>query len=160
MDTTKPEKEHGYRGSDPKKASEYKKSGHEVEENFAKLINGEVIPGREKKDIEDIQQREKKLLQRQKENKDNDPYEQYTTMQVKRAQLTWTYIQTKKKLEEIKVIIKVTRESIEKSDKENPEYVKKYKEKYMQARKEAGIKEDDSNDNFIKYLGKDVKLDF
>ena len=34
-------------------------------------------------------------------------------MQVKRAQLTWTYVQTKKKLEEVKAIIKVTREAIE-----------------------------------------------
>ena len=55
MDTTKPEKPHGYRGSSPKKASKVKLAGHKAEKDFAELIGNPdgVISGQGKADVVD-----------------------------------------------------------------------------------------------------------
>ena len=43
-------------------------------------------------------------------------------------------------------------------DEENPDFITKYRSKYMKAREDAGIPDDD--ESFIKYLGEDVDLGF
>ena len=54
-----------------------------------------------------------------------------------------------------------TRTEIEELDTEHPEFIETYREKYMNARQEAGIKEDDDN-SFLQFLGDDTEanLDF
>ena len=65
-------------------------------------------------------------------------------------------------MEEVKGIIINTRELIKKLDDEFPDYKTSYYEKYMQARRDAGIKEtsDDLNANFLKFLVQDAELGF
>jgi hypothetical protein len=55
-----------------------------------------------------------------------------------------------------------TRQVIAEMDETHPTYRNSYYEKYMQARKDAGIKEDEkeSQDNFIKFLVEDADLGF
>lgn len=129
-----------------------KKTQQVVSENIMEKKREEL------REVEDIKKREENLISRQKESKDTDPYEVYITNQVKRAQLSWTYMETKKKMAEMREIIIKTREAIQKADEEHPEYQTKYKEKYFKARENAHIPEDD--DSFVKFLGKDLDLGF
>ena len=118
----------------------------------------------EKKEIEEIQEREKRLLDESKNAQENkevyDTYDNYVTLKVKKAQLVWTYSEHKKKMEEIKHIIVKTRKEIEELDKENPEYKDQYFKKYTDARERAGFKDtaENMNDNFIKYMVEDISF--
>lgn len=107
-------------------------------------------------EIKDIKEREQKLLEETRQE-NVDPHEKYTTLRVKKAQLVFTYYETEKKLEEMKNIIKKTIKEIDEMDSEDPEYIKKYMERYMNARNKVGLKDDAG---FIQYLGDDIKLDF
>lgn len=123
---------------------------------------------KEKKDLEqqtvnEIKAREEALLAESKADpKDADPYDEYITLRVKKAQLTWTYLEHTKKLQEVKNIILSTRARLQELDDSNSEFKEKYYAKYMKAREDAGIKEskEESQDNFIKFMVEDVKLDF
>lgn len=108
----------------------------------------------EKRAMQEIKDREKAL--REDVENDADPYDTYTTLRVKLAQVGFTYLETEKKKQEMKEIILKARDEIEKMDEENPDYKKQYMKKYMDARKEAGIKEE-SKDNFIMYLDSDMR---
>jgi hypothetical protein len=105
----------------------------------------------ERKAMREIQEREKLL--RQDVSQEIDPYDRYTELQVKRAQMSWTYVETIKKLDEYKRIIAKAREDISAMDAENPSYRDQYVDKYMKAREETGLKADD--DSFLAYLTKD-----
>lgn len=105
----------------------------------------------ERKQMEEIKDREKKL--RDDVSSDIDPEDRYTELQVKRAQLSWTYVETLKKLDEYKRIILKAREDIAALEEKNPEVREKYVEKYMAARREAGLKENE--ESFLAYLTKD-----
>ena len=113
----------------------------------------------EQREIKEIKEREERLLAESKEES-SDPYEEYITQRVKKAQLSFTYIEHIKKTEEIKNIIIKTRKEVERMDAENPTFKDTYYEKYMKARLEAGIKEDtkESQDNFIKFLVEEAVL--
>jgi len=115
----------------------------------------------EEKEIREIKQREEKLLEETK-REEIDTYDDYITQKVKLAQLSFTYLEHQKKMEEVKGIIINTRELIKKLDDEFPDYKTSYYEKYMQARRDAGIKEtsDDLNANFLKFLVQDAELGF
>ncbi len=126
---------------------------------------GEAIKRQRKKDdreMQEIKDREKLLKEDVKKKPGDDPYEEYITMRVKRAQLVWTYQEHKKKIEEVRDLIIKTREKIEEMDEEHPDYNDSYFEKYRQARLQAGLKEttEESADNFMKYLVEDVDLAF
>jgi hypothetical protein len=97
---------------------------------------------------------------KQKEDKTEDPYETYTTLRVKKAQLAWTYLEHYNKMKEIKEIILKTRESINDMENESTEYKQKYFEKYMNARKEAGFKDskEEFENSFMKFLVEDEIL--
>ena len=118
----------------------------------------------EKKEIEDIQEREKNLLEESKAVQENneqiDPYDNYITLQVKKAQLSWTYSEHKKKMEEIKHIVVKTRKTIEDLDAQYPDYKQMYFDKYKEARDKAGFKDtnENMNQNFIKYMVEDLPL--
>ncbi len=111
----------------------------------------------ERKVMKEIEEREKELIA-DVEKKEDDPYDVYTELMVKKAQLSWTYHQTLKKMEEMKNSIIKAREDIAKMHEENPDYHNQYMDKYMAARKKAGLPSDDNS--FIKYMAEDLDLGF
>ena len=115
----------------------------------------------EEKEIREIKEKEERLLEETRKG-ELDPYENYITLMVKKAQITFTYLEHQKKMAELKNIIIKTRESLVEMDQEYPEFQKSYFDKYMKAREDAGIKEDSekANENFIKYMVEDVDLGF
>lgn len=121
---------------------------------------------KDKKDIEqqqinEIKEREKKLIEESK-NDEVNPYDEYITLKVKLAQISWTYLEHQKKMTELKDIIFKTRLSLTELDDAHPDYKNTYFDKYMEARTNAGIKEssEEAQDNFIKYLVQDADLGF
>ena len=122
------------------------------------MISEDILSRRksDEKELHEIQDKEKRLLEESKKAQNNeplDPFDGYITEQVKRAQLIWTYKETQKKMAQIRDILKTSNKTIAEVEADNPEYLERYREKYMVARREAGIKDDD--DSFIKYLGID-----
>jgi len=115
----------------------------------------------EQKIVAEIKQREENLLEESKKDEE-DPYDTYITLRVKIAQLQWTYLEHQKKMAEIKDIILKTRVTLTELDTENPEFKDTYYEKYLKARRDAGIKEteEESQNNFMKFLVEDATLDF
>ena len=123
----------------------------DIKKKVTEVISKDIKKQRqeEKKEIEEIKEREKKLME--DVEKDFDPYERYIELRVKKAQLAWTYLETQKKMDEMKQSIIKTREEIAELDEENPDYLSSYREKYMNARRDAGLKDDDAS--FLSYLG-------
>ena len=114
----------------------------------------------EQRVTDEIKERQEMLLKDTTEKTEDDPYELYTTLRVKKAQISWTYLETKKKLDEMKGIIIKTRSEIEDLDNKSDEYKKKYFEKYMEARRESGLSDKQHEDNFIKFMVEDADLGF
>ena len=113
----------------------------------------------ERRQIKEIEEREKQLLEDSKKEEE-DPEDFYTTLKVKKAQITWTYLETLKKLEEMKEIIIKTRKQIEELDEKDPSYSKNYFKKYCDARESAGLDNSVNNDTFMKFLVEDADLGF
>ena len=60
---------------------------------------------------------------------------------------------------EVKNIIIKTKENLKELDEQYPEFKDKYFEKYMEARRQAGLKDDEnSQDNFIRFMVEDLEL--
>jgi hypothetical protein len=114
----------------------------------------------ERKQIEEIEQREKDLLSESKREGDEPPLERYTTLRVKKAQVVWTYLETQKKMDEMKDIIIKTRAEIQELEKNNDEYAKTYFKKYCDARSESGLDNSANQDTFMKFLVEDEELPF
>ena len=116
----------------------------------------------EEKITREIQQREEELLEDvKKEPDDIDPYETYITLNVKKAQLSWTYLEHIKKLEEVQRLIIKARADIKDMDAKDPEYAKQYFDKYMKAREHSGLDSTikaQTEDNFIQFLVEDKPL--
>jgi len=146
-------------------SSEYSADVSEVDikKDMAKNISHSIKDKKEEelKEIREIQQREKNLIEESK-REEVDPYDEYITQRVKKAQLVFTYLEHQKKMAEVKEIIIKTRNVITEMDEKHPTFNESYYEKYMQARKDAGITEDikEAQDNFIKFLVEDVDLGF
>jgi hypothetical protein len=135
----------------------------DIKKDMAKNISHSIKDKKEEelKEIREIQQREKNLIEESK-REEVDPYDEYITQRVKSAQLQFTYLEHQKKMAEVKGIILKTRQVIAEMDETHPTFKESYYEKYMQARKDAGIKENEkeSQDNFIRFLVQDADLDF
>jgi prenyltransferase beta subunit len=131
----------------------------DVTKNVSESIRGKKDD--EQQQIREIKEKEEKLLEESK-REETDPYDEYITQRVKLAQLSFTYLEHQKKLVEIKDIIIKTRSLIDDMNNEFPTFKDSYYEKYMKARKEAGIKEDekDTQENFIKFLVQEADLGF
>jgi len=130
----------------------------DIRKKTVDMISEDILSRRksDEKELHEIQDKEKRLLEESKKAQNNeplDPFDGYITEQVKRAQLIWTYKETQKKMVQIRDILKTSNKTIAEVEADNPEYLERYREKYMVARREAGIKDDD--DSFIKYLGID-----
>ena len=132
-----------------------KQTTESVSQNIKEKRNDEQQAMREIKD------REEKLLQESKKE-EIDTYDDYITQRVKLAQLSFTYLEHQKKMVEVKDIIIKTRKVLKELDEEFPDYQNSYYDKYMQARKDAGLKESkmDADANFIKFLVEDADLGF
>lgn len=113
----------------------------------------------EAKQIKEIEEREKELLEETR-RETPDPMDHYITLRVKKAQITWTFLETQKKLEEMKNIIIKTRKEIEDMDTESTTYYESYFKKYCDAREESGLDTNTKQDNFMKFLVEDATLDF
>lgn len=109
----------------------------------------------EQRVADEIKEREKELMEDTGEKSADDPFEIYITLRVKKAQITWTYLETQKKMQEMKDIIIKTRKEIEDLDVSNSEYKNNYYNKYIQARRKAGLSEQESQDNFMKFMVED-----
>lgn len=113
----------------------------------------------ESQQVKEIEEREKQLLAESK-REEEDPADFYTTLRVKKAQVTWTYLETQKKMDQMKETIIKTRAEIEKMEKEDESYAKNYFKKYCDARAESGLDNATHNDTFMKFLVEDVDIGF
>jgi hypothetical protein len=113
----------------------------------------------ERREIKEIEDREEQLLAESKQEEE-EPIEFYTTLRVKKAQVTWTYLETQKKLDEMKETIIKTREQIKTMENESDEYEKHYFKKYCDARAESGLDNATNQDTFMKFLVEDHPLPF
>ena len=133
----------------------------DIKKSVTESFNQDIKQKRdeEQKQIEEITQKEKNLLEDVKKDREN-PDDSYTTLKVKKAQLTWTYAETEKKLKQMAVLIAKTRKTIEEMDSEDPNLKKIYYEKYVEARKNAGIVTDtkEMQESFMKYLVEDLHI--
>ena len=134
----------------------------DIKKKATEVISEDIKEKRmkEKQEIKDIKDREAKLLDESKEDFVPDPIERYTKLQVKKAHLVWTYVKTREKLLEMQPKIRNAYAEIREMDAEDESYSRDYFEKYMNARREAGIPEDHVADNFQQYLVEDAELDF
>lgn len=133
----------------------------DIRQKTTDVISEDILTQKknEKQQIEEIKNREKALLEesnRAKNNEPQDDFEVYITEQVKRAQLLWTLVETRKKIDQMKDSINKTTDTIKNFDLNNPEFFSKYKDRYYEARKEAGLPDDNNDNSFIKYLGMDL----
>jgi len=133
----------------------------DIRKKTTKCISESIIEKRKKEqnDIEEIKEKEKKLVEDTKQE-NVDPYENYITLRVKKAQLSWTYLEHMKKIDELKKILLKTNDEIVELDEKNPKFNDEYYEKYMKARKDAGIKDtsEDGQESFMKFLVEDAVL--
>lgn len=120
---------------------------------------------KEKNEIQEIKQREANLLEESRkaqagEEVESD-FDNYITLKVKKAQLSWTYLEHKKKMEEIQHILVKTRKEIEDLDKVDETFKDKYFDKYMEARKKAGLSDSQvqqTEENFVKFMVEDAVI--
>ena len=113
---------------------------------------------KQERELEEMKKREQEILaQNNTPNKERevDPEEHYITNRVKKAQLTWTYINTMKKLLDMKSNILHAREEIVKLDEANPEFKESYLERYNAALKKVNLSQE--KDSFVMYLENDAK---
>ena len=89
-------------------------------------------------------------------NKKPEPFETYIEAQVKKANLTHFFMETREKVEKMKKTILECRDIIKESEKEHPKFRDEYKEAYFKKREEVGIPRDEND--FSKFLGEDVEL--
>lgn len=119
----------------------------------------------EYEEINEIKQREEALIEQQKPAKNDeeveaDPYEEYITLKVKKAQLSWTYLEHISKMKEIKDIIISTKETLDKLDEEHPDFKDSYYKKYLDARNSSGLdsSKEATQNNFMKFMVEDAVL--
>lgn len=115
----------------------------------------------ESKELEEMKQREEALLAESRQDpEDVDPYDNYITLRVKKAQLSWTYLEHAKKMEEMKDIIIDTRNRIAELEEQDSEFKEKYYAKYAKAREDVGLDMDSekAGQNFMKFLVEDAVL--
>lgn len=115
----------------------------------------------EQQTINEIKEREKELLADTSKDEE-DPRELYTTLRVKKAQLSWTYLEHTKKMEEIKEIIIRTRKEIAELEEKDSSFKENYYQKYLDARKASGlsITKQEQDTSFMKFLVEDADLGF
>lgn len=135
----------------------------DIKKKATEIVSQDILDKKKeaKKDMEDIKQREKNLLNESKdaiEGKPLDPYDDYIMNHVRRSQLLWTYKEAMQKIEKMKKSYIESIQKIKELDENFPEFQNSYKEKYMEAREAAGIK--DNENSFIQYMSYDINTDW
>jgi len=142
----------------------------DLNKDVESIVSNDVKAKRQKEKVEikSIQEREQQLL---KENKEilegeykQDPLDQYIMLKVKKAQLMWTLVETRKRIQtEIIPAIRRTKEEIHEMDQEHPDFDQLYYDRYKNARESVGIKDQDklNYSYFMQYLldDNDVSLE-
>lgn len=97
----------------------------------------------EKKEMDEIQERQKQLLADTSEHKESsiDDLDYYTTLRVKRANIRILQEECEKKIKECGKIIKKTITEINNLDDKHPEYKREYESKYKMALDAIGASE-------------------
>ena len=131
----------------------------DIRKKTTELISEDILNKKreEKEEMMGIQEREKKLLdesEKAQKGEKMDVFDEYITMNVKRAQLLWTYKETMDKINQMKGSYEEAVNRIKELDDEHPEYKDQYKEKYMEARRQAGIP--DEQNSFVEYMALDI----
>jgi hypothetical protein len=131
----------------------------EIKKKIVETTSTEIRKKREeeRQTMKEIQEREKEHLA-DVERKEADPYDSYTELMVKKAQLSGTYHQTLQKMDEMKRNIIKARNEIKSMREENEDYHNQYMGRYKEAREKAGLPTTD--DSFIKYMAEDLDLGF
>jgi hypothetical protein len=111
----------------------------------------------EKQAMEEIKEREAELL-KDVGKSEVDPYDRYIELMVKKSQLTWTYNETMKKMNEMRANIIKSRSELAELRSQNEDYHTQFFDRYMEARKKSGLPDDDNS--FIKYMCEDLDLGF
>lgn len=141
----------------------------DMKKEMLETISNDVKEKRlqEKKEIEEMKEREKALMDiSQKSEKDEykeDPMDVYTTQRVKFANQIWTYHSTMKKMEDLKKNMRKTRDEINLMDSESSDYKNQYLERYNNARRTSGLDSSpnyQNEDNFLKYMCEDLDTSF
>lgn len=116
----------------------------------------------DKKAMEEINEREKLLMEDVGGDRDQEDIDldEYITLNVKNAQLSWTYMEHIKKMKEVRLLIIKTREEVRKQNIVHPTYRDSFYDKYHAARKKAGVNttKEDLQTGFMRYLGGDMVL--
>lgn len=133
----------------------------DIRKKTTQIISEDIVEKKrqEQKDMQEMKEREQQLLAESKRAQNDEPrdtFEEYITENVKRAQLIWTYHETKKKMDQMRLGFQKATERIQELDDSYPLYKDQYRDKYMEARRESGIPE--NNDSFIQYLGLDLSI--
>jgi len=115
----------------------------------------------EKKVMKEIKKKEEELKKdvEQEITEESNPEELYTMLRVKRSQLLYTYIESKKKMEEMKTLILQSDQQIKKMDAQHPDFINMYKERYTEAREAAGLTNLENDESFIKYMDTNLDLE-
>lgn len=135
----------------------------DIRKKTTELISEDILNKKrqEKEEMMDMKERENQLLEESKnaqEGKPPDAFDDYITQNVKRAQLLWTYKETMEKLKTMRDSYVSAVEKIKEYDESNPEFSDTYKEKYMKARRDAGIP--DEQNSFVEFLALDINTDW
>jgi len=133
----------------------------DIRKKTTQIISEDIMDKKrqEQKEMQEMKEREHHLLEESRKAQNNEPrdtFEEYITENVKRAQLIWTYHETKKKMDQMRIGFQKATERIQELDENYPLYKDQYRDKYMEARRESGIP--DNNDSFIQYLGMDLSI--
>jgi hypothetical protein len=129
----------------------------DINQQISKIVREDVKEKRaqEKKQVQEIRERERNLKQAV-EQEASDPYEKYTCLRVKKAQVVWSYMEHRKKLNEMIDVFEQTLLEIKEMDDEDEDYARRYLDRYLEARVKAGIPDDKNDSSFMKYLNIDV----
>ena len=86
--------------------------------------------------------------------------DEYITLSVKKAQLSWTYLEHVNKLKDIKAILTKTKKQLDEADVKDPTLKVSFFQKYVDARKKAGLanNEKEFKSSFVQYLVEDAVL--
>jgi len=126
-----------------------------------------AIKGQKKEDqklAEEIKSREHELMEDVSGNRPQADIDldEYITLNVKKAQLSWTYLEHVNKIKELKNLIIKTRRELEGADVEHPTFKDNFYQKYTGARTKSGLTndltEDQKQGGFMRYLVNDVPL--
>lgn len=130
----------------------------DIKEQVSKIVREDVRAKREteRQQVQEIRERERSLRD-DVEKEANDPYEKYTCLRVKKAQVIWGYMEHRKKLVEMQDVFDKTLQEIAEMDDEDSDYAAKYLQRYKDARERAGIPDDKNDVSFMKYLNNDVQ---